>query len=67
MMASLAGHDSAAHDARFLALLPLIEEGAHDERNFVIMKTCLTTQSLCRTIRQQAAQSSCSGGLAVAH
>jgi 3-methyladenine DNA glycosylase AlkD len=34
-MASLAGHDKTASDAQFLALLPLIEEGAHDERNFV--------------------------------
>jgi 3-methyladenine DNA glycosylase AlkD len=35
LMASLAGHDKAASDAQFLALLPLIEQGAHDERNFV--------------------------------
>ncbi len=34
-MASLTGHDKAASDAQFLALLPLIEQGAHDERNFV--------------------------------
>ena len=27
--------DKAAPDARFLALLPLIEKGARDERNFV--------------------------------
>jgi 3-methyladenine DNA glycosylase AlkD len=35
LMASLAGHDKTASDAQFLALLPLIEQGAHDERNFV--------------------------------
>ncbi len=35
LMASLAGHDKTAPDARFLAFLPLIERGAHDERNFV--------------------------------
>lgn len=34
LMASLAGHDKAASDAQFLALLPLIEQGAYDERNF---------------------------------
>lgn len=34
-MACLAGHDKAAADAQFLAVLPLIEEGARDERNFV--------------------------------
>lgn len=35
LMACLAGHDKTATDAQFLALLPLIEQGAHDERNFV--------------------------------
>ena len=35
LLASLAGHDKAAPDARFLAFLPLIEKGAGDERNFV--------------------------------
>jgi 3-methyladenine DNA glycosylase AlkD len=35
LMASLVAHDKAARDAEFLALLPLIEQGAHDERNFV--------------------------------
>ncbi|MGH7589336.1 MAG: DNA alkylation repair protein [Gemmatimonadota bacterium] len=35
LMASLAGHDKTASDAQFLALLPLIEQGARDERNFV--------------------------------
>jgi len=35
MMAGQAGHDKAAPDAQFLALLPLIEQGARDERNFV--------------------------------
>jgi 3-methyladenine DNA glycosylase AlkD len=34
-MASLAGHDRTAPDARFLAFLPLVERGARDERNFV--------------------------------
>ena len=34
-MARLALHDKAAPDKRFLALLPLIEKGARDERNFV--------------------------------
>jgi 3-methyladenine DNA glycosylase AlkD len=35
MMTSLSVHDKAAPDARFQALLPLIEKGARDERNFV--------------------------------
>lgn len=35
LMACLALHDKAAPDESFLALLPLIEQGAHDERNFV--------------------------------
>ena len=35
MMAGLAVHDKAAADQAFLALLPVIERGARDERNFV--------------------------------
>jgi 3-methyladenine DNA glycosylase AlkD len=35
LMACLALHDKAAPDKYFLALLPLIEKGARDERNFV--------------------------------
>ncbi|HKO97075.1 MAG TPA: DNA alkylation repair protein [Pyrinomonadaceae bacterium] len=35
LMASLSVHDKAAPDSQFLALLPLIESGAQDERNFV--------------------------------
>jgi 3-methyladenine DNA glycosylase AlkD len=35
MMAGQAGHNKTATDAQFLALFPLIEKGAHDERNFV--------------------------------
>ena len=35
LMASLVLRDKAASDARFVALLPLIEKGARDERNFV--------------------------------
>ena len=35
LMACLALHDKAAPNKRFLALLPLIEKGARDERNFV--------------------------------
>jgi len=35
LMACLALHDKAAPDKPFLALLPLIEKGARDERNFV--------------------------------
>jgi len=35
LLASLALHDKKAADDRFLAFLPLIEEGAKDERNFV--------------------------------
>jgi 3-methyladenine DNA glycosylase AlkD len=34
LIASLALHDKAAPDARFLALLPVVEKGARDERNF---------------------------------
>ena len=35
LMACLALHDKAAPDRRFLEFLPLVEKGAHDERNFV--------------------------------
>jgi 3-methyladenine DNA glycosylase AlkD len=35
MMAYLAVHDKTAADAKFLALLPIIEREAGDERNFV--------------------------------
>ena len=35
LMACLALHDKDAPDERFLALLPVIEKGARDERNFV--------------------------------
>ena len=35
LMACLALHDKAAPDRSFRAFLPLIEKGAHDERNFV--------------------------------
>lgn len=35
LMAGLAVHDKAAGDRDFLTLLPLIERGAFDERNFV--------------------------------
>jgi 3-methyladenine DNA glycosylase AlkD len=35
LMASLVLRDKAASDAEFLALLPLIEKGAQDERNLV--------------------------------
>jgi len=35
LLASLALHDKAAEDARFVALLPLVERVADDERNFV--------------------------------
>jgi len=35
LMACLALHDKAAPDKSFRAFLPLIEKGAHDERNFV--------------------------------
>jgi 3-methyladenine DNA glycosylase AlkD len=35
LMACLALHDKAAPDKSFLSLLPLIEKGARDERNFV--------------------------------
>jgi 3-methyladenine DNA glycosylase AlkD len=35
MMAGRVARDPAAPDARFLALLPLVEKGARDERHFV--------------------------------
>jgi 3-methyladenine DNA glycosylase AlkD len=35
LMACLSGHDKTTPDAPFRAFLPLIEKGAHDERNFV--------------------------------
>jgi 3-methyladenine DNA glycosylase AlkD len=35
LMACLAHHDKTATDKSFVALLPIIEKGAHDKRNFV--------------------------------
>jgi 3-methyladenine DNA glycosylase AlkD len=35
LLAALAVHDKAAEDARFIALLPLVEQAADDGRNFV--------------------------------
>ena len=35
MMACLAAHDKTAKDAAFLKFLPIIEQGAADDRNFV--------------------------------
>ena len=35
LMASFTVHDKTAPDSEFLKLLPIIEKGAHDERNFV--------------------------------
>jgi 3-methyladenine DNA glycosylase AlkD len=35
LMACLALHDKTAPDQNFLSVLPLIEKGAHDERNLV--------------------------------
>jgi 3-methyladenine DNA glycosylase AlkD len=35
MMACLAAHDKTASDTKFIAMLPIIERGASDERNFV--------------------------------
>ncbi len=35
LMACLAGHDKTSPDKSFLPFLPMIEKGAHDERNFV--------------------------------
>jgi 3-methyladenine DNA glycosylase AlkD len=35
LMACLAGHDRTAPDSKFLPMLPRIERGARDERNFV--------------------------------
>ena len=35
LMASLVGHDKTASDEAFIELLPLMEQGAYDERNFV--------------------------------
>ncbi len=35
LMACLALHDKTAPDAKFLPFLPMIEKGAHDQRNFV--------------------------------
>ena len=48
LMASLAGHDKTARDTQFLALLPLIERGASDERNFVKKGVSWALRSLKR-------------------
>ena len=36
LLACLAGHDESAADAEFLRHLPLVEQVAHDDRNFVM-------------------------------
>jgi len=48
MMASLTVHDKGALDAQFLALLPLIEKGADDERNFVKKAVSSALRSICK-------------------
>jgi len=48
LMACLALHDKAAPDKKFLALLPLIEKGARDERNFVMKGVSWALRSIGR-------------------
>ena len=48
LLASLALHDKTASDAQFRPLLPLIEEGARDERNFVKKGVSWALRSLGR-------------------
>jgi len=48
LMASLALHDKTAPDAQFRPLLPLIEKGARDERNFVKKGVSWALRSLGR-------------------
>jgi len=51
LMASLALHDKAAPDARFVVFLPLIERGATDERNFVKKGVSWALRSIGRRSR----------------
>ena len=48
LMACLALHDKASPDTPFLRLLPLIEKGAEDERNFVMKGVSWALRSIAR-------------------
>lgn len=51
LLASVALHDREADDAAFLRLLPLVERGAEDERNFVKKGVSWALRSLgCRSL-----------------
>jgi 3-methyladenine DNA glycosylase AlkD len=52
LMASLALHDKATADARFEALLPLIEKGARDHRNLVKKGVSWALRSIGRRSRK---------------
>ena len=51
LMACLALHDRATPDADFISFLPLIEKGAHDERNFVKKAVSWALRSIGRRNR----------------
>jgi 3-methyladenine DNA glycosylase AlkD len=48
LMACLALHDKAAPDSKFQSMLPLIEPGASDERNFVMKAVSWALRSIGR-------------------
>lgn len=57
LLACLALHDKDAEDGAFLACLPLIEQGASDERNFVKKGVAWALRALCMrkgTVREAA-------------
>lgn len=51
LMACLALHDKKAPDAKFLEFLPLIEQGAEDDRNFVMKGVSWALRSIGRRNR----------------
>ena len=51
LMACLALHDKSASDKQFLSLLPLIEKGARDDRNFVMKGVNLALRAIGRRNR----------------
>jgi len=48
LLACLALHDKSAPDKNFLALLPLVERGARDERNFVAKSVSWALRAIAR-------------------
>jgi 3-methyladenine DNA glycosylase AlkD len=68
MMAGQAAHNRAATDDQLLALLPLIEKGASDERNFVKKAVSWALRRIgLKSLRLNAATVELATKLAAAH